>query len=369
MNWNWQQQDWPNFRYDKKVLEPLETTFLLKAGVLLGSYAHINQEEQNALTVELISEEALKTSEIEGEYLNRDSVQSSIRRHLGFANDHRKVPAAEQGIAELMVDLYKNFASELSHDTLFTWHKMITNGRRDLQDLGAYRTHLEPMQVVSGQFYEPKVHFEAPPSKTIPYHMEKFIEWFNHTAPQGHEPLPFLTRAAMAHWYFVCIHPFEDGNGRIGRGLAEKSLSQCLGQPTLIALSHIIQKYKKNYYSMLEQSNKSNEITAYLVYFSEVILEAQAYTQKMINFLIEKAKLHDRVRGELNARQERVIERMFREGLGGFKGGLSADNYIRITHTSRATTTRDLQDLVEKKVLVRTGEHKSTRYYLNINIY
>ena len=368
MLWNWQQKDWPNFRFDPKVLESLEAKFLLKAGVLLGSYSHINDEDKNTLTIELISEEALKTSEIEGEYLNRDSIQSSIRRYLGLSHDLRKVPAAEQGIAEMMVDLYKNFADKLSDASLFSWHKMLTLRRRDLQDIGIYRTHPEPMQVVSGQFHEPVIHFEAPASKTVPEQMKKFVEWFNRTAPDGDAPLPFLTRAAIAHWYFVCIHPFEDGNGRIGRGLAEKSLSQCLGQPTLIALSHIIQKYKKDYYLILEESNKSNEITAYLIYFAQLILEAQTYTQKMINFLIEKAKLYDRVRGELNDRQEKVVERLFREGLGGFKGGLSAENYIRITHASRATTTRDLQDLVEKRVLVRTGEHKSTRYYLNINL-
>lgn len=368
MLWNWQQPDWPHFRYDKSVLAPLEAKFLLKSGLLLGSYTHIKEDEKNTLTVELISEEALKTSEIEGEYLNRDSVQSSIRRYLGYGSDQRRIPAAEQGISQLMVELYQNFAVEVSDELLLNWHLMLTRGRRDLYDIGRYRTHPEPMQIVSGQFYEPKVHFEAPPSQEVPAQMQQFIAWFQHSGPTGAEPLPFLTRAAIAHWYFVCVHPFEDGNGRIGRALAEKSIAQCLGHPTLIALSHVIQKSKKQYYHVLEKSNKSNEITEYLLYFAETILEAQTYTQKMINFLIEKAKLYDRVRGHLNVRQERVIERLFRAGLGGFKGGLSADNYIRITHASRATATRDLQDLVEKHVLLRTGEHKSTRYYLNINL-
>ncbi|MGB9151854.1 MAG: Fic family protein, partial [Alphaproteobacteria bacterium] len=317
------------------------------------------------LTIDLMSNEAFKTSEIEGEILNRESLRSSIRRHFGLDPGKQKIQPAERGIADMMIDLYRNYAAPLSHETLFAWHRMITAGRTDLEDIGEYRTHEDPMQVVSGAIYKPKVHFEAPPSETMKREMTRFIAWFNKTAPNGSAPLPALTRASIAHLYFVCIHPFEDGNGRIGRGIAEKALSQSLGQPSLIALSHIIEKHKKNYYDMLEASNKDNEIDDWLAYFSATILDAQDYTQQMVEFLIEKTKLYDKVRGELNERQEKVLERMFREGVEGFKGGLSAENYISITGAARATTTRDLHDLVEKGVLIRTGERKSTRYWLN----
>ena len=165
----------------------------------------------------------------------------------------------------------------------------------------------------------------------------------------------------------MSIHPFEDGNGRIGRLLAEKSLALCQGAPTLISLSQTIERNRKAYYDALERNNKSVEITNWLIYFGNTIIEAQSYSLGLIEFIIAKTKLYDRVRGKLNERQDKVIKRMFREGPAGFKGGLSAENYISITGASRATATRDLQDLVIKGALIRTGELKSTRYYLNLN--
>ena len=143
-------------------------------------------------------------------------------------------------------------------------------------------------------------------------------------------------------------------------------MSQALGQPTLVALSQTIQKNKKSYYEALHQSSRNNEITAWLGYFADTVLQAQDTTQRMIDFLIQKTKLYDKVRSQLNERQERALARIFREGVEGFKGGLSAENYISITGAARATATRDLQDLVDKGVLTRTGALKSTRYHLNI---
>ena len=366
MKWNWQQKDWPDFRYDAKALNSIEEQFLHRSGLLFGAYKHISDEEKANLTVDLISNEALKTSEIEGEFLNRDSIQSSIRRNFGLETDDRKIPPAERGIAEMMVDLYKDYAKPLTHKTLYSWHEMLTTGRRDLKDVGRYRTHADPMQVVSGPIHKPVVHFEAPPSSLMKAEMKTFIDWFKKTSPKGKEPLPALTRAGIAHLWFVCIHPFEDGNGRIGRAIAEKALSECLGQPVLISLSQTIQNNKKTYYSMLEESNKKNEITEWLKYFGDTILEAQDETQTLIDFVIKKARFFDKFRGQLNERQEKVILRMFQEGPKGFTGGLSAENYITISQTSRATATRDLQDLVKLGALTKTGELKSTRYYLKL---
>jgi Fic family protein len=282
--------------------------------------------------------------------------------------DNRRVKPAERGIADMMTDLYKHFDKPLSHTTLFNWHKMLTSGRQDLKDIGRYRRHTDPMQVVSGRLDKPHVHFEAPPSGDMKKEMNAFVSWWKDSAPGGSHPLPALTRTGIAHLYFVCIHPFEDGNGRIGRALAEKSLAEYQGEPTLIALSQNIERNRKAYYASLEGNNKNNEITDWLVYFANTILNAQDYSLDMIDFLVEKTKLYDRVRGKLNERQEKVLARIFREGLEGFKGGLSAENYISITGTSRATATRDLQELVEKGVLLKTGERKSTRYHLKIKL-
>lgn len=364
--WNWQQDDWPRFRFDKSTLEEREAKFLLHGGLLLGALLHIGDNDKSALTVDLISNEALKTSEIEGEYLNRESVQLSVRRNLGLDTDARRIPPAEQGIADMMMDLYRSFAEPLTHETMFRWHGMLTAGRRDLKNIGAYRTHDEPMQIISGPIGNPKIHFEAPPSAAVEREMEGFVHWFNNTAPDGNTSLPALTRAGIAHLYFATIHPFEDGNGRIARALAEKALSQALGQPTLIALSQTIQKNKNSYYEALNQSSRDNEITAWLGYFADTVLQAQDTTQCMIDFLIQKTKLYDRVKSQLNERQEKALARIFHEGMDGFKGGLSAENYISITGAARATATRDLQDLVNKGGLNRTGALKSTRYHLNI---
>jgi Fic family protein len=366
MIWNWQQPDWPQFSYKELSLVSYDNKLLLGAGLLFGAFKHLDDEAKSQLTIELISNEALKTSEIEGEYLDRDSLQSSIRRQFGLVSDNRKIPPAEQGIAQVMVDLYQEFKSPLSHATLFNWHTMLTNGRRDLHDIGRYRTHKEPMQIVSGPIYSPNIHFEAPPSAQIFSEMEGFIAWFNETDSNGTTPLPAIVRAGIAHLYFESIHPFEDGNGRIGRALAEKALAQCLGQPTLIAIAHTIERNKKAYYAALEQANKNNDITAWLIYFADTVLSAQSYTQVRLEFLINKAKLYDQLRGQLNFRQEKALARIFREGPEGFKGGLSAENYLSITGTTRPTATRDLQELVMKGALTKTGERKHTRYYLNL---
>jgi len=366
MIWNWQQPDWPEFEYDSAALSALEEAFLLQSGELLGAFRHIGTEDKDALRIELISEEALKTSEIEGELLDRDSVQSSLRQQFGLSAKTRRVPAGEHGIAEMMVDLYGAFDSRLTHKGLFQWHEMVMASHRNVDIVGGYRKHKEPMQVVSGRFDRPKVHFEAPPSTRVKSEMATLIAWFNRTGPKGRDPLPSLTRAGIAHLYFESIHPFEDGNGRIGRALSVKALAQSLGRPSLVALAHTIERDRKAYYQWLELSNKENEITRWLVYFAETILKAQRTTMKHVEFYIAKTNLYDRLRGKMKSRQEKAIARMFEEGVDGWKGGLSAENYISITKVSRATATRDLRGLVDLGALVRDGERRHTRYRLNI---
>lgn len=367
MTWNWQQPDWPDFSYKSDALVPLEQQFLLQSGEFVGACKHMGPDDQETLKIELISEEAVKTSEIEGEILNRDSVQSSLRHQLGLGVEKPGIEPSERGIAEMMADLYRNFGGALDDATMFAWHKMLLAGEKTISVIGGYRKHEDPMQVVSGPDYKRTVHFEAPPSQRMQEEMTRFITWFNETAPGGKTPLPALTRAGIAHLYFVCIHPFEDGNGRIGRALAEKSLAQNLNQPSLIALAYTIERKRKDYYAALERNNKELEITAWLTYFANTILEAQRNTIARVDFFVAKAKFYERFRAQLNERQDRVIARMFKEGLDGFKGGLSAENYITISKTSRATATRDLQDLVEKGALSKTGELRHTRYFLRLS--
>ena len=318
MTWNWQKPNWPHFSWDRTRLAQAEEQFLLEAGVFVGSVKHLGPDDHEQLTVEAMSTEAVTTSEIEGDILDRASVQSSIRKQLSLASDNQRVRPAERGIAEMMVDLYRRFAEPISDEMLFAWHTMLVQGRRDLKDIGRYRTEEEAMQVVSGAIYAPKVHFEAPPSSVVPYEMEGFVNWFNRTAPSGCEPLPNLTRAGIGHLYFVSIHPFEDGSGRIIRAIAEEALAQGLGRPTLVALATTILAERKAYYDALEAANKDNEITAWLSWFAATAIKAQRRTIARVEFLIDKTRLLDRLRGLLNNRQEKALLRMLREGPDGF---------------------------------------------------
>jgi Fic family protein len=363
MKWNWQQLDWPNFKWDRSRISAAEEQFLLATGVAIGTVKHLGEDEHNQLLVEVMSGEAVTTSAIEGEVLDRASVRSSILHQLGLASpDKRRVLPAEQGIAEMMVDLYRSFSQPLSDEMLFGWHRMVTSGRKDLADIGRYRTSREPMQVISGPIGAQTAHFEAPPSKQVPAEMKRFVSWFNRTASGSKEPLPAITRAGTAHLFFESIHPFEDGNGRIGRAIAEKAMTQSFGQPVLVSLATTILAHQKSYYEALERANRRNDITQWLVWFAEIALEAQRRSIEQVEFIIAKAKLLDRLSDHINERQLKALMRMFREGPEGFKGGLSAGNYSTITGASPATTTRDLADLVEKGALIRTGERKYARY-------
>jgi len=366
MSWNWEKPDWPNFTWDRSRISAAEQQFLLGAGVVIGTVKHLGEDEHSQLLVEALSGEALTTSAIEGEILDRASVQSSIQRQLGLAAGKPRVAPAEQGVAEMMVDLFRTFAEPLSDGLVFRWHRMVMAGRGDIVDPGRYRTSKEPMQVVSGPIGSPRVHFEAPPSKRVPAEMRRFIKWFNRTTPRGAESLPTITRSGVAHLYFETIHPFEDGNGRIGRALAEKAITQSLGQPVVVALATTILAHRKSYYEALERANKQNDVTAWLTWFAEIALEAQRRTIAQVEFLISKTKLLDRLSGQINDRQQKALLRILREGPEGFRGGLSAGNYSTITGASPATATRDLADLTEKGALIRTGERKHTRYALNL---
>lgn len=367
MEWNWEQNDWPDFTYKSEPIRQFEEKVISGNGLIVASLNHLPEEDRDHLKVEIISNEALKTSEIEGEYLNRDSLRSSISRHFGLRADIENIPLAEKGIANMMINLYEGFDSELTHNLLYKWHEMVMSGRTDLKDVGCYRKGKDAMQVVSGPIHKPIVTFEAPPSKQMKTEMNRFVKWFNESAPTSRKALSAITRAGIAHIYFVSIHPFEDGNGRIGRAIAEKALAQCLGQPSLISLATYIEEHKKQYYDALQAINTTNEITEWLTYFGSVVTEAQKYSQKLVEFLIHKTRMFDRLKDKLNERQEKALLRMFQEGPKGFKGGLSASNYRSITKASTPLmATRDLTDLVEKGALTKKGERKHTRYYLRL---
>jgi Fic family protein len=364
MRWNWQLPDWPCFSFRPEALAGREAVFLRNVGVVIGTTRHLADDERAALVVELMSTEALKTSEIEGEVLDRDSVQSSLRRQFGLQADARRVRPAERGIAEMLASVYQTFSEPLNDELLCRWHEDLMQGRGDLRHVGAYRADDEPMQVISGPIHEPRLHFEAPPSRVVPEEMLRFCAWFNGSAPRAQAPLPALTRAGLAHLYFESIHPFEDGNGRVGRAIAEKALAQSSGQPTLTALSLTLERHRARYYRELEKANRTLEVGDWLDWFADAVLEAQAHTLAWVEFIVAKVRLLDRLKGQINARQEKALLRVLREGPGGFRGGLSAGKYAAITGAPPATAGRDLAGLVALGALIRTGQLRGTRYWL-----
>ncbi|MFT7033140.1 MAG: Fic family protein [Cyclobacteriaceae bacterium] len=368
MNYNWQQVNWPNFQYSISSIEDIEAKFFQRSGRTTGLIEGLTEKNQNKTLVDIMVIEAMKSFEIEGEYLSRKDVMSSIKNNLGFNNKLETVKDKKsKGAADLMVDVRKSFAAKLTQQKLFDWHKMIVQDNTGIK-VGKWRDHAEPMQVVSGALGKEKIHFEAPPSSIVPNEMRAFISWFNNTAPgQKNEIKTPITRAAIAHLYFETIHPFEDGNGRIGRVLSEKALSQGLGHPILLSISKTIESNKNAYYGALKNAQRTTEITKWLKYFANTILDAQKDSEERIEFSLKKSKFFDKRKAALNDRQFKAVNRMLTEGPKGFEGGMTAGKYISLTRASKATATRDLQGLVRKGIFVPSGGGRSTSYDINID--
>ncbi|MCX6315984.1 MAG: Fic family protein [Bacteroidetes bacterium] len=367
--YNWQQKDWLQFRFTLEVVEQELLTFMEKVGRVSGILEGLPEETKQDVIVDIILAEAIKTSQIEGEYPNRKDVLSSIRKNLGLLYDTENIrDKSAVGLGELMIDVRKTFNEQLTEEKLFAWHKMLL-GENKRVAIGQWRFHEEPMRVISGSLGKEKVHYEAPPSSKVPDEMKKFIQWFNDTAPGGKlEIKKAPVRSAIAHLYFETIHPFEDGNGRIGRAIAEIALSQTIGRPVLLSLSRTIEANKKLYYDSLEKAQQSNEITSWMEYFIKTTLDAQTEAEEQIEFTLKKTKFFDRFKDKLNDRQLTVIRRMLEEGTKGFAGGMNARKYIGITKTSKATATRDMQQLVESGAFILSGNAggRSTSYQVNL---
>lgn len=366
MTYFWQTDEWPSFTYklDASCEKDLYA-FAERAGRVGGLVEGLKEKDQTETLVQLMVAEAIKTSEIEGEYLSRDDVISSVRNNLGLAAPLENVgDRRAEGVAAMTMAVRDDYQSPLSEAVLFDWHSKLLGWDRRVK-VGAWREHEEPMQVISGPIGKEKVHFEAPPSARVPAEMKEFIDWFNASAPGASKAIdrPPL-RSALAHLYFESIHPFEDGNGRIGRAVSEKALSQGLGRPVIMSLSATIEANKKSYYEELKTAQRNHDVSAWVSFFAGICLEAQNQAERQIQFTLQKAKLFDRFEDQMNERQVRVVRRMFEEGPDGFEGGMSAKKYSSITKASKATATRDLQSLLELGVFRAEGGGRSTRYEL-----
>ncbi len=362
MIYNWQQPDWTDFKYNISEVMAIIDDFIALVGKVYGMFDRLTKQDQTEITIDFLVNEVIKTSEIEGEYLHRESVKNSIRRNLGFTVDKKLIvdPAAE-GMANMMVHVREKFSEPLSEQMLFDWHREMMRGNKLDITIGYWRTHLEPMQIISGSVGREKVHFEAPPSKDVPHEMNKFIEWFNTSEKTITTP---LVRSGISHLYFESIHPFQDGNGRIGRAISDKAISQDLGYPVLFNLSKTVESKRNEYYHNLNTSSKTNDISQWLKYFIKTVYQSQIEAQQEIEFVLKKTKFFDHWQKQLNPRQIRVIQRIFQEGTKGFKGGMNAKKYMGITKTSKATATRDMQDLKRKGIFQSIGGGRNTRYNL-----
>jgi len=362
MMYNWQQPDWPEFRYTTDTVEGDLLQFSDHAGRVSGMLHGLPKDYQTEALVEFMISEAIKSSAIEGEVLNRSDVKSSVRHRLGLEPSPQGADASSRGAAELMVSVRDSWEAPLNEATLLGWHRTLMQGSKGVK-VGAWRTHAAPMQVLSGAIGKEKLHFEAPPSAEVPKEMDRFFTWFNASrANVSAAPI----RAALTHLYFESIHPFEDGNGRMGRAVAEKALSQGLGRPATLSLSRTIEANRSAYYDALEQAQRSNEVTAWINYFVPTVLQAQREAAEMVQFTLDQAKLFDRLKGRLSDRQLKVLRRMLADGPNGFEGGINARKYKSLTNVSKATATRDLQQLVAMGALRPVGAGRSARYEVNI---
>ncbi|MDK1020587.1 MAG: Fic family protein [Candidatus Hydrogenedentes bacterium] len=366
MQYIWQREEWPNFTWDTDAVDQNAYAYALEAGSLVGEVKHLSEGEKTDALIDLMVSEAVKTSQIEGENFDREDVRSSIRNQLGLNATPETVrdPKAN-GVAALMISVRDHFADPLSEDRLYEWQDQIIVGRyeRGKMDVGKWRSNPEPMQIVSGAIGKEKVHYEAPPSSRVAAEMTRFIEWFN-----GSQNMKGAVRAGVAHLYFECIHPFSDGNGRVGRAISEIALSQELVHPALLSLSTTIQGRRQEYYDALSRASLGSlDVTEWLVWFTGLVLESQNQAKEQIAYVLSKARFWDTYADKLNERQTKILSRMFREGLDGFKGGMSAQKYTKMTNCSKATATRDLSELLKLGAIRKLeGGGRSTRYDIQL---
>ncbi|WP_353097989.1 Fic family protein [Empedobacter brevis] len=366
MRYNWQYENWANFEYDSSIIDQIVIRFALETGELKGMIDTLPEDIKQETIIQFMIDEAIKTSEIEGEFYSRQDVMSSIKNKIGIHSSITHIKDKNvRGISELMVDVRDNFKTELTEDLIKEWHKILFENSTSIS-AGNYRIGEEPMVIVSGAYGREKIHYQAPPSDLIPTEMQEFVNWYNEFKVEPIDIKNALIKTSIAHLYFESIHPFEDGNGRIGRAIAEKCLAESFNRPLIMSLSSTIEKDKKKYYEALKDAQRTLEITDWILYFSTTILDAQIQAKKITNFTLNKTKFLDQTKQLLNERQLKVVIKMLDQGAEGFEGGMSAKKYMSITKTSKATATRDLQDLVEKSVLMTEGAGRSVRYELNM---
>jgi Fic family protein len=359
-------QNWPIFEWNSEKLLPLLSYVRNQQGKLIGKMGALGFELRNEANLEILTLDIIKSSEIEGEILNKEQVRSSIARRLGLeisglVYSDRNV----DGIVDLMIDATKNFDKELNKERLFSWHaalfpteqsgmyKIITGNWRD--------DSTGPMQIVSGALGKEKVHYQAPPAPQLENEMQLFFDWFN-----LEQKTDLVLKAAIAHLWFVTIHPFEDGNGRISRALSDMLLARSDEQSyRFYSMSTQLRKERNAYYDILEKTQKSSlDITNWLEWFLNSLLHAIENSEKLLEKIIYKHSFwvkHTRV--NINDRQRKILNML----MDDFEGVLNTSKWAKIGKCSQDTALRDIQDLIDKEIMVKREQGgRSTNYELKL---
>lgn len=376
MTYPWQLPDWPNYRYDKMAVSNLLYRYAIENGQLAESIASLPSPLNQEATIDLMVSEAIETMAIEGEHLDRPSVISSIKAQLGLKQPPNQTsdPKARR-IASLMLAIREQFQKPIDKPTLITWENTLFQDKWwQSTDLSQHPWRTEEMVIVKGGKMENQntVVFEAVPLDRVDLEMGRFLDWYNSNSPQRgsgvDQAMPGPVRAAIAHLWFETIHPFNDGNGRIGRAIAEHALAQDVQRPPLASLSSAIQVRKTEYYNALEQTNESMEITPWIQYFIKTAIQAQLIAKQQIERVLTKARFFERHQDQLSERQQEVIAHMFDVEPGIRERSINRNKYVSIVHTSPKTAQRDIKDLLDKGALVPLpGGGRSTRYALDLN--
>ena len=370
---SWQLANWPHFHVNLDAVADTVGRYQALCYDASKEYGLLDKRVKHETLIEWLVSEAIATSAIEGENLNRDDVRSSILNHLGMHSPPLRVgdPKAE-GVAALVLDVRRKISDRLTPEILCQWQSMVVQPRPCLQEpliIGDFRQSTRLMQIISGPVGYETVHYEAPPSASVPGEINAFLQWYNDTAPvaESAREMPGLVRAAVAHAWLELIHPFDDGNSRVGRAVAEHAICQDMRSVPLFSLSTAIEANKNTYYERLASVNRSLDFTEWVTWFCDTTCQAQIEAQHQVAFALEKTRFWDTFdETAFNERQTKAINRMFRAGPAGFEGGMTAKKYASLTGASRATATRDLVDLAEKGALKSEGKGRSVAYVLQL---
>ena len=370
--WIWEYEEYPNFKYDKDRLSLILRDIAYEQGKLKAFMLLMDQESTKYSLASTLENEIIASCQIEGEILNRQSVRSSIKQKLGLeSHEYYNAIRKEDNYVEILIDANTHYGQALNLEKIFGWHHaMFEKGYSGFSKIKVAQFRGDgSMQVVSGDYGNEKIHYEAPPFDTLEQEMNSFIQWFNETPSS-------LEKAAITHLWFVIIHPFDDGNGRITRALTDRVLSKLEKSSfsKIYTMSKSIYEDRKGYYNALDkttgrfQKDEPLDITYWMEWFFKTLHDALLDAQKQLSYIVDKTKFWDAHRGdELNARQIKVLNKLLDIGNENFKGDLTKKKYVKIANTAETNASRDLADLLEKACIkkVEGTSGKGTKYTIN----